>query len=155
MHGTNQADAVIGVLAIAAMALLALWRIIVWIKSCPLQPDPWDAETGQAVQLEDAVQVCHRCLTPVPPCQWFCETCGCAVGPYNNYMPYLRVFSEGEVFRNGTHDKLRFNALIVIGYLLCSINFFIFAPVYWYFLFQNLQRSRAEDSQEPSSPGAN
>ena len=153
MHGTSQADAVIGLMGIAALAVLALWGIIAWIKSCPFQPDPWDAETGQAVQQEDAVQVCHRCLTPVPPCQWFCETCGCAVGPYNNCMPYLYVFSEGEVLRNGTQDKLRFNALIVIGYLLCSRNFLIFAPIYWYFLFRNLRRRKVEDDQDPPPLG--
>ncbi|MSU57662.1 MAG: hypothetical protein EXS35_05690 [Pedosphaera sp.] len=155
MHGTDQSEAVIGILTVMTVAAFALWRILDWIKRSPTHPDPWDSETGQAVQEDDAVPVCHRCLTPVPPGHWFCETCGCAVGPYNNYMPYLQIFSEGEVLRNGTQAKLRFNALIVAGYVLCSLNFLILAPVYWFFLFRNLRRSKLENSGATSPPVGN
>jgi hypothetical protein len=140
-----------------AMAGLALWRVIVWIKDTPLVPDPWDAEIEQGVQHPEAVCVCHRCFTPVPSFGWFCEHCGCAVGPYNNLMPYVKVFSLGEVFRNGVGDKMRASPLTIGGYLLSSMsNYLVFAPVYWYFLFRNLTRIRREEAQQPplEVPGA-
>jgi hypothetical protein len=56
-------------------------------------------------------------------------------------MPYLNLFSEGEVLRNGVHDKQPQNALIVAGYLILSLNLYVvFAPIYWIFLFRNLKR---------------
>lgn len=126
-----------------ALALFAMWRVLAWIRRTPRRPDPWDAETEHAVQAEDAVPVCHRCFASVPPGQWFCESCGCAVGPYNNYMPYVNAFSEGEVLRAGTGDRLPRNSLIVIGYLLYSLVYIPIAPVYWYFLFRNLSQKQS------------
>ena len=105
--------------------------------------DPWDEETERAVQEDNAVQVCHRCLAPALPGQWFCEHCGCAVGPYNNWMPYVYLFSQGEILRNGVWDRLKPNFLTVMGYLLISLCSFAFAaPAYWFFLFRNFGRQR-------------
>jgi len=113
-----------------AMAGLVLWRLITLIKDAPAAADPWDVEVEHGLQQADAVPVCHHCLTEVPPGQWFCESCGGAVGPYNKYMPYVYCFSEGEVFRNGVTDRLPRNTLTVCGYLLLSLNYFVFAPIY-------------------------
>ncbi len=56
-------------------------------------------------------------------------------------MPYVNIFSEGEVLRNGVTDKLRASPLTIIGYLIYSLgNYFIFAPIYWIFFFKNLKR---------------
>jgi hypothetical protein len=151
MRGTDQSEAVIGGLAIAVLVVVAVWRIIVWIKNSPVRPDPWEADTEQAMHQPDAVPVCHHCLTPVPPAQWFCETCGCAVGPYNNWMPYIYVFSQGEVLRNGVTDRLRGNAMTVGGYLLISLSMYpVFAWIYWYFLLKNLRRIKRQPNDEPT-----
>jgi hypothetical protein len=46
-------------------------------------------------------------------------------------MPYVQVFSEGEVFRNGTSGRFRKRPLILIGYFLMTLGMFpIFAPIY-------------------------
>ncbi len=157
VYATDQSEAVLGVLAITGLAIVAFWRITLWIKAAPLSPDPWEADIEQALQRPDAAPVCHHCLTPVPPAQWFCETCGFAVGPYNNWMPYLRVFSEGEVLRNGVTSHVRINANTIVGYLLLSlVNYLIFAPLYWYFLLRNLRRARPQDNNDlpgHESPG--
>jgi len=56
-------------------------------------------------------------------------------------MPYVYIFSQGEVLRNGVTDRLRASPLTIIGYLIYSLgNYFIFAPIYWYFFFNNLRR---------------
>ncbi len=60
-------------------------------------------------------------------------------------MPYVCILSQGEVLRNGVTDKLRANPLTIVGYLFYSLgNYFIFAPIYWFFFFKNLRRIKAE-----------
>lgn len=152
MSGTNASELAVGVAALAVIAGFVFWRFLLWIKHSPVHPDPWDAATDEAVRQPDAVPVCHHCLTQVPPGQWFCETCGCAVGPYNNYMPYVDCFSEGEVFRNGVTDHMRRSALVITGYLLISFSYLLFAPIYWALVFRNLFRDRSE---AVASPGEN
>ena len=126
---------------------LAFYRLILWVRAAPTKPDPWSAELETSVQGPDAVPVCHHCFTPCPQRGWFCENCGCAVGPYNNWMPFIHIFSEGEVFRNGVADKMRATPLTIGGYLLSSLgNYLVFAPIYWFFLFKNLKRVREETS---------
>ena len=126
MLTADKSELLIGVLAVAAMAILSLWRLLLWVKSAPVHPDPWDETTEVAVQQDDAVPVCHHCLSEVPPGQWFCEHCGCAVGPYNNWMPFIYVFSEGEVLRNGIFNRVRVGFLTITGYtFLCASFFFV------------------------------
>lgn len=126
--------------AIGGLVLAGLWRLIAWVRDAPLTPDPWDAETDQKLSEPEAVQVCHHCFTPQPDTAWFCEHCGSAVGRYNNWMPFVYIFSTGEVFRNGVTNRMRASPLIVIGYLLCALgNYLLFAPIYLFFLFKNLK----------------
>ena len=140
---THDPERLVGEVALAVFALVLLWRALVRAGQIPTSPDPWDKEIEKALHEPEAVEVCHRCFDPVTPDSWFCEHCGCAVGPYNNVMPYIHVFSEGEVLRNGVKDKLRQNALIVAGYLLVSLNLYlVFAPIYWILLFRNLKRQK-------------
>jgi len=127
MLGVVDPNFVIGELGIAALVLAAFWYLIQWVRNAPISPDPWDAETEK--QIHDATETCPHCSTPQPPTAWFCEYCGRAVGPYNNLMPYVLVFSEGEVLRNGTQDRLRKSPLIVLGYFLISFNFFLTAII--------------------------
>ena len=144
----------IGEVALAVLAVLLAWRAIVWFMQIPVPPDPWGQEIEKALHDPEAVEVCHRCFDPVTPGSWFCQHCGCAVGPYNNLMPYIDVFSQGEVLRNGTNDKLPQNALIIGGYLLLSLNmYFVFAPIYWVLFFKNLRRQKESVEQMKDHPG--
>ena len=118
-----------------------------WLRaSSPSTPDPWPEEVASAVSDPEVQPLCHRCLTPHPDEGWFCPVCGAAVGPYNNYMPYLQIFSEGEVLRAGVTDHYRRSALVVTGYVLLSLStLFIFAPIYWFFLMRHLREQKAND----------
>ena len=110
-----------------------------WFNKGDVHPDPWGPEIDQAIRSPEALPVCHHCFTPQEQETWFCPECGAAIGPYNNYMPFINLFSEGEVFRNGVDKHVGHNFVTVVGYLLASISaYMIFAPVYWYFLFKNL-----------------
>jgi hypothetical protein len=127
---------------------VVVYGIIRWFRSGKkVSQDPWGPEVEQLLQDPDLPPLCHRCFTPQSPGAWFCPECGAAVGQYNNYMPYLNAFSEGEVMRAGTHDHLRHSFLVVFGYICLSFSYYIFAPVFWYYLFRNLSR-------HPQTPGA-
>jgi hypothetical protein len=132
-------------LAVTVVGSLLLYRFVLWVRESPSMPDPWGPKIESSLHESNAVPVCHRCFTPCPTRGWFCENCGGAVGPYNNYMPYVEVFSEGEVFRNGVTGKLRASPLIFVGYFLYSLTaYLVFSPVYWYFLVKHLKRQREE-----------
>jgi hypothetical protein len=142
-------ERVVGAVALAFMAIAFLARAFVRVLRSPTSPNPWDKEIDKALREPDAMQVCHRCFEPVAPAAWFC-TCGCAVGRYNNLMPYVSAFSQGEVLRNGVYSKLPNELIIFAGYFLISFHYlFILAPVYWILLFNNLNRESelAEDSE--------
>ena len=129
-------------LVILVMCGMAVYRLVQWIMEAPLTADPWDEETEKALNKDDAVAVCHHCLTPQNHSGWFCPECGATVGPYCNYMPYVYLFSEGEVLRAGVTERIRRNPLVTVGFVLFSLGMFsIAAPVYWFFLFKNLQRN--------------
>ena len=67
------------------------------------------------------------------------------MGPYNNLMPYVHIFSEGEVFRNGVTGRFRNRPFIFIGYVLITLGINpIFAPIYWFFLLSNLKHPHNE-----------
>jgi hypothetical protein len=145
MSGTSDPDQIVAGLGAGLLALAGLWRLIVWVREAPQKPDPWDAGIDRQLEASEAVEICHRCFAGQPPNAWFCEHCGSAVGPYNNLMPYLNVFSEGEVLRNGSADRLRTNPFVIAGYVLFSLSVYaIFAPVFWVLLFQNLKRTREQ-----------
>jgi len=149
LNGISNANLTIGALAIGGFILVGLWRLIVSIRDAPSTPDPWSAEIAASLEQPDATPICHRCLAPHSNQAWFCEHCGSAVGTYNNWMPYVCIFSEGEVFRNGVTDKMRASPLIIIGYLFYSLgNYFIFAPIYWFFFFKNLKRLKESHEDE-------
>ncbi|HVM60485.1 MAG TPA: hypothetical protein VMV72_06410 [Verrucomicrobiae bacterium] len=130
------------------VGVLCVWRLGVaaagWTRRLAVPPDPWGPELTAALRNPDCVPVCLRCFTPQEHDRWFCPECGAAVGPYNNCLPYIYIFSQGEVLRNGAYRHIRPSALIIVGYLLFSIGEYgVFAPVYWWRLFQNLRRCSA------------
>ena len=149
MIETSDPDLIVAELALAGLVLAGLWRFAAWVCATPITPDPWGAEITASLEQPDATPICHRCLTPYSNDAWFCEHCGSAVGPYNNLMPYVHVFSEGEVFRNGVNDRMNASPLIIGGYLLFSLgSYSIFAPIYWFFFFKNLARLKEEKLRE-------
>jgi len=153
MFGASDPYQIVAGLGMMFLFLAGLRGLIVWVRDAPVKPDPWDAEVEQKLSEPETLEVCPHCSTPQPPTAWFCRRCGKAVGPYNNLMPFLNVFSEGEVLRNGTTGRFRNRPLVVIGYLLITlgINPFI-APIYWFFLLSNRNHPPDErDSTEEST----
>jgi len=130
-----------------------IYGFIRWCMCAKPTPDPWGPEVEREMQEPEARELCHRCLTPRPDRGWFCENCGAAVGPYNNYMPYVDIFSQGEVLRAGTHDHLRRSVFVIVGYVLLSLAMYaILAPIYLFFVIRNLMREngRSDDEAVPS-----
>jgi len=123
-------------------------RIRGWWKSLD-KPDPWPAELDAAVRAPDAIPVCHRCTTPCELPVWFCPVCGASIGPYNNILPFVRIFSFGEVLRSGLQPTARFTLLTVPGYILVTLHFaFYLAPFYFIRLIMNyLKIKRLENSE--------
>jgi len=141
-------EVTVAVLAILAICGVAIYRFVLWIKEAPRTNDPWGKETEEAVNQEEAVALCHHCLTPQKHNGWFCPECGATVGPYSNYMPYIYIFSQGEVLRAGVTERIRRSWLVTTGFVLISLGMFaLAAPVYWFFLFKNLRRTQ-EPGQE-------
>jgi hypothetical protein len=136
--------------AILLVVVVVGIRLFFWFTApTPPTSDPWGPDIEQTLRDPDLPMICHRCLTPHPSTGWFCPTCGASVGPYNNYMPFIYIFSQGEVLRAGVTDHIRRSPLTVMGYLLYSLGLYsIFAPFYWYFLFRNLNRHRPETDDE-------
>jgi len=151
MFVTSDPNLMVGGFGLGVLALAVFWRLIVWVREAPPTPDPWDAEIEQKVQEPEAQEICRRCLTPQEPGAWFCRHCGVAVGPYNNLMPFLNVFSEGEVLRNGVGGRFRNRPFILIGYFLITLGIFPFlAPIYWLSLLLNWKRpSEPQESADP------
>jgi len=167
MTTPSDPNLLIGGLAVGVLLMAAAWRLIVWVRNAPLTPDPWEAEVEQKVQEPETPEICPHCLTELPPTAWFCERCGRAVGPYNNWMPYLQVFSEGEVLRSATCDRLRRSPLVVIGYFLLTLTFLpvivlqalgswppgllilLVLCCYWFSFLKNLKRSKEDPAESP------
>jgi len=118
-----------------------VWRLILWIREARTTPDPWDTATAEALQQPEAQPVCHHCFAPQAEHVRFCPECGCVIGAYNNLLPYVYIFSIGEAFRTGTVGKYRVSILTVCGFFFWSLaEYFIFAPVYWFFWLRNLRQ---------------
>jgi len=144
---SNTPEISIAIMGTLVVGGFVFYRLVQWVREAPVTPDPWDAKTEEEVQEQEATPVCHRCFTPHAPNQWFCEHCGAAVGDYNNVMPYVDIFSQGEVLRNGLHDRMRNKPLIVIGYLLYTFSVFtILAPLYWIWFFKKLNQHRDDEA---------
>lgn len=137
-----------GALALVALGTIAVIRLILWVRRLPVSADPWDQKTAETLTAAETSGVCHKCSQPHSDNQPFCEHCGAAVGDYNNVLPYVYIFSQGEVLRTGATGTFRVNAMTIGGYLIYSLScYLIFAPIYWYLLFRNIQRIKAEEGK--------
>jgi len=125
MIAASDPNMLIAWLAIGGLMVVFLWRLLVWVRETPVTPDPWDAETDKKLSEPDTSQACHHCSIPLTATAWFCPHCGSAVGPYNNMMPYVHIFSEGEVYRNGMNQRFRNRPLVVTGYSLIIAPFIL------------------------------
>ena len=151
MLAASDPNLIVGGFAAGGLVLYGLWLLIAWVRDAPAKPDPWDAETAKQLAEPEAVEICPHCLTEQTSAAWFCQKCGRAVGPYNNLMPYVQVFSEGEVFRNGVAGRFRNRPLVLIGFILISLStYFVFAPVYLFLLFRRWRQTaiRPESVEE-------
>ena len=68
-------------------------------------------------------------------------------------MPYVHIFSIGEVLRNGSSGRVRSSPMIIIGYVLYALlQYTIAVPLYLFFFFRNLRRTKATEAAESSKP---
>lgn len=139
-------------LIIIGAAILGVVKLFWSIRNARVTPDPWTEEIERSVHQPEAVSLCHRCFIPQSNKDWFCPNCGTAVGTYNNLMPYVYLFSQGEVLRAGTTDRIRPGFITIVGYLLVSLQGYVFfAPIFWYFLVKNFRRKTAvADHNQPN-----
>ena len=129
---------------------LAVYRLFQWVMEAPGTLDPWEKDAAEPLNQEQAVPLCVHCLTPQEHNGWFCPECGATVGPYCNYLPYVYIFSEGEVLRAGVMERLQRSSFVIVGFFLLSLaTFSIAAPVYWFFLLKNLQRAPTPPEAPP------
>ena len=106
-----------------------------WLKT---SPNPWPEELDAAVEERDSKMICPRCSTPQSDRAWFCPKCGAAVGPYNNTMPFLTIFSMGEMLRAGTGSQLKKSPLVFVGFLSVGLTqYLLFAPFFLYRFIRN------------------
>lgn len=153
-------DATVVAVAVVIVLAFAVYRLVQHIRRLVPSPDPWEKEVEAAIEDESATSVCHRCFTEQEPNALFCPKCGTAVGDYNNILPWVNVFSEGEVLRNSLFDRLRVNVLTVAGFVLFTVALgmitgigLVLMPVLWAMFAKNVERSRLAESEEKISNG--
>ena len=138
------------VLVLLGCCGVVIYLVVHWVMEARPTANPWGTEIEEAVNDEQAVPLCHHCLTPQEHSGWFCPVCGATVGPYSNYMPYIYAFSYGEVLRAGITERIRRSAVIIIGLILLPLALVaIAAPIYWFFLFQHLGRGDDRPTETP------
>jgi hypothetical protein len=153
MLAATDPDMLIAELALGGMVAVFCWQLIGWVRDAPVKPDPWDAVTDEKLADPETQQVCHHCSTPQKSTAWFCPHCGSAVGQYNNMMPYVQIFSEGEVFRNGLNQPHRNRLLVTAGFTLMATAAMVktpyLIPLFGLLIFKKLRRAEKPDEKRP------
>ena len=112
-------------------------------------PNPWPDEVDVALHEPDAVPVCFRCVTPCEDTEWFCPTCGAAIGPYNNVMPFIYIYSIGEALRSGVGPEAHFTRFRTVAYIAIGLaQFGVYAPLYLFRLCLNYRRLKRLPNEE-------
>ena len=154
-QGADSPEWKIGVLALFALGGVAVFALVRWFLNGPRSADPWDEEVNRELASDEAVPVCHRCLTPHSNLADFCPQCGATVGQYTNWMPYPYIFSVGDTLRLGTAGQFHRTVLTVLGFFLFALaEYALFAPIYWIlFLYRNSSPPPPPiPCQSPSTP---
>jgi hypothetical protein len=152
-YGINSPDWMVGVVAVMLLGCGAIFAFARWLVQGPVRPDPWDGQVAAELDSEDAVPLCHHCLTQHHPSADFCPACGAAVGQYTNWLPFPYLFSVGQGLRLGTAGDFKRSPFTVFGYLLLGLAEYLwFAPVYWVVFLVNLPRRRSVTGQTPALP---
>lgn len=99
--------------------------------------DPWPAEVEAEVRRADAVPLCPNCLAPQGPHPHFCPHCAFPTGDRVAAMHYLSVFVVGELVRQGVSGPPeRRRGVLTFLIVLGVVQYSVFAPVYWYWLWR-------------------
>jgi hypothetical protein len=132
--------------------LAVLCRLWVWFRDTNLPPEPWGPEVEKALQSSESVPVCPHCLAPQVHEVWFCPDCGSTVGPYNNYSPYLYIFSLGEALRAALSGTQHHRPLVRVGAFLVLLSFApVVLPVAFYYRFIKKTNQPAPDAPAAGS----
>ena len=153
--GTNEPDRLVVILALTALLGLAIWRGVKWILEAKPTPDPWDETTAAELTRDEAVPLCHHCLSPHDASTDFCHECGTPVGQYTNWLPFPQLFSIGHVLRTGTSGDFKRTPLTILGFMIFSVvEYALFAPIYWIVFLRRIlgQRPRSPLEQSPPAP---
>ena len=137
--GAQSPEMTVGFLALVLLACCGIWGLVRWVLSSPVHPDPWGEAVSADLDREDAVALCHRCLSPQEHPANFCPRCGAPVGQYTNMLPFPYLFSVGHTLRLGTAGDYRRSLLTVLGFfVLAAADMLLLAPVYWFVFLRRL-----------------
>jgi len=156
-QGPSNPETIVGLVAILGLAAAGIWLILRRLVNRPATPDPWDEQTARDMARDDAVPLCHRCLTPHADATDFCPECGAPVGQYTNWLPFPYLFSVGHALRLGTSGEFKRSKLTVIGFFVFAlVEYAVFAPIYWIVFLCRLRKPRpTHPSQlQPTSEGS-
>jgi hypothetical protein len=138
-RSTQGPETLVGVLAIVALIGVAIWASFRWLRGGQASPEPWDEQVARDLEKDDAVPLCHHCLSAHDSRADFCPDCGAPVGQYTNYLPFPVLFSAGYTLRLGTAGDFKHSPLAVCGFLLFAFaQNTLLAPVYWIIFLRNL-----------------
>jgi hypothetical protein len=148
--GTNEPERLVGLLAIAGLLGLAIWKGIKWLLQTRVTPDPWDATVAAELAKDEAPTLCHHCLCPHSESTDFCPECGTPVGQYTNWLPFPQLFSIGHVLRTGTSGEFKRTPLTIFGFMLFSLaEYTLFVPIYWIVFLRKLFGSQPPEDPTP------
>jgi hypothetical protein len=142
------------VFVVIGLSAVILYRVVRWLCTGPVQPEPWEKDVADAMESEQARPLCCHCLEPHDIDASFCPDCGAPVGQYTNLLPFPYLFSIGHLLRTGTRGDFKRTPLTMVGFVLLGlIEYSIFAPVYWIRLaFSGKPSAPVSDSSPPVSP---
>jgi hypothetical protein len=117
--------------------------------------DPWPAEIDQEVRRPDAVPLCINCLCPQGPHAHFCPHCAFPTGDRVALMHYLAVFVVGELLRQGVTGRPEGRRPVQVFLIFLGlVQYSVFAPLYWYWLWRRAcGRPICDGVRPPLVPG--
>lgn len=155
-YGMKGPEQLVAFYVIVTVLCCATWALIRWLFAGPVRPDPWDDQVATQLAQDDCPPVCHHCLTLHDLSTHFCPNCGAAVGTYTNLLPFPYLFSIGHTLRVGTTEHFKRSPLTIAGFFLfATVEYTIFAPIYWFRFFQNLRQPDPASTAAPDDHPSN